>query len=108
MAFQLGLPILSLKEEGVLAEGVLERGVTGLYLQSSVWRMVRLSQTVRSVAPCSINGAVVFVPPTNGGAILQARSTDSKECKASTKQPGAKSFHAMPILDPKVGTAPAC
>ncbi|MER8606015.1 hypothetical protein NKH48_20125 [Mesorhizobium sp. M1233] len=32
MAFQLGLPILILKEEGVLAEGVLERGVTGLYL----------------------------------------------------------------------------
>lgn len=32
MAFQLGLPILVLREEGVLAEGILERGVTGLYL----------------------------------------------------------------------------
>jgi hypothetical protein len=32
MAFQLGLPILILREEGVLAEGVLEKGVTGLYL----------------------------------------------------------------------------
>ena len=32
MAFQLGLPILILREQGVLAEGVLEKGVTGLYL----------------------------------------------------------------------------
>lgn len=32
MAFQLGLPILILRENGVLAEGVLETGVTGLYL----------------------------------------------------------------------------
>lgn len=32
MAFQLGLPILVLREEGVSAEGVLENGVTGLYL----------------------------------------------------------------------------
>ncbi|MCR9272540.1 MULTISPECIES: hypothetical protein [Mameliella] len=32
MAFQLGLPILILREEGVLPEGVLEKGVTGLYL----------------------------------------------------------------------------
>lgn len=32
MAFQLGLPILILREEGVFAEGVLEKGVTGLYL----------------------------------------------------------------------------
>ncbi|WP_430250439.1 hypothetical protein [Neorhizobium sp. DAR64860/K0K1] len=32
MAFQLGLPILILREEGVIAEGVLEKGVTGLYL----------------------------------------------------------------------------
>ncbi|RDJ05087.1 hypothetical protein [Rhizobium grahamii] len=32
MAFQLGLPILILREEGVVAEGVLEQGVTGLYL----------------------------------------------------------------------------
>lgn len=31
MAYQLGLPILVLKEQGVLAEGILERGVTGLY-----------------------------------------------------------------------------
>lgn len=32
MAFQLGLPILIMKEQGVLNEGVLEKGVTGLYL----------------------------------------------------------------------------
>lgn len=32
MAFQIGLPILILKEEGVIADGVLERGVTGAYL----------------------------------------------------------------------------
>jgi hypothetical protein len=32
MAFQLGLPILVLKEKGVLAEGILEQGVTGQYL----------------------------------------------------------------------------
>lgn len=32
MAFQLGLPILILRERGVLAEGVLEPGVTGQYL----------------------------------------------------------------------------
>lgn len=32
MAFQLGLPVLILRERGVLAEGVLERGVTGFYL----------------------------------------------------------------------------
>jgi hypothetical protein len=32
MAFQLGLPILILREKGVIADGVLERGVTGMYL----------------------------------------------------------------------------
>jgi hypothetical protein len=32
MAFQLGMPLLILREKGVLADGVLERGVTGLYL----------------------------------------------------------------------------
>lgn len=32
MAFQLGLPILILREKGVIAEGILERGVTGTYL----------------------------------------------------------------------------
>jgi hypothetical protein len=32
MAFQLGLPILIFREEGVLADGVLERGVVGLYV----------------------------------------------------------------------------
>ena len=32
MAFQLGLPILLLRERGVLAEGVLERGVVGMYM----------------------------------------------------------------------------
>ncbi len=31
MAYQLGLPILIMRERGVVAEGVLERGVTGLY-----------------------------------------------------------------------------
>lgn len=32
MAYQLGLPILSLLEKGVIAEGVLQKGVVGLYL----------------------------------------------------------------------------
>lgn len=32
MAFQLGLPILILREKGVIAEGILEKGVTGTYL----------------------------------------------------------------------------
>jgi hypothetical protein len=32
MAFQLGLPILILREAGVLDEGVLEKGVVGLYM----------------------------------------------------------------------------
>lgn len=32
MAFQSGLPILILRETGVLDDGILERGVTGLYL----------------------------------------------------------------------------
>ena len=32
MAFQLGLPILILREKGVVEEGILERGVTGTYL----------------------------------------------------------------------------
>jgi len=32
MAFQLGLPILILKEKGVIAEGILEKGVMGLYM----------------------------------------------------------------------------
>ncbi len=32
MAFQLGLPILILRESGVIEDGILERGVTGLYL----------------------------------------------------------------------------
>nr|WP_320038141.1 hypothetical protein [uncultured Bacteroides sp.] len=32
MAFQIGLPILILREEGVVDEGVLEKGVTGIYL----------------------------------------------------------------------------
>nr|WP_295948272.1 hypothetical protein [uncultured Agathobaculum sp.] len=32
MAFQMGLPILVLRENGVLEDGILERGVTGLYL----------------------------------------------------------------------------
>jgi hypothetical protein len=32
MAYQLGLPILILREQGVLAEGVLEQGVTGMSL----------------------------------------------------------------------------
>lgn len=32
MAYQLGLPVLILREKGVLADGILERGVVGLYL----------------------------------------------------------------------------
>jgi len=32
MAFQLGLPILILREKGVIAEGILEKGVVGTYL----------------------------------------------------------------------------
>ena len=32
MAFQLGLPILVFREQGVLEEGILERGVVGLYM----------------------------------------------------------------------------
>jgi hypothetical protein len=32
MAYQLGLPILILREKDVLAEGILERGVVGLYM----------------------------------------------------------------------------
>ena len=32
MAFQLGLPILVLREAGVVDDGILERGVMGLYL----------------------------------------------------------------------------
>lgn len=32
MAFQLGLPILILREKGVIAEGVLEKGVLGIYM----------------------------------------------------------------------------
>ena len=32
MAFQVGLPILIFREQGVIAEGILEKGVTGTYL----------------------------------------------------------------------------
>jgi hypothetical protein len=32
MAYQLGLPILILRERGVLDDGILERGVVGLYM----------------------------------------------------------------------------
>ena len=32
MAFQLGLPIMILREQGVIAEGVLEKGVVGQYM----------------------------------------------------------------------------
>lgn len=32
MAFQLGLPVLIFREQGVLDEGILERGVAGLYM----------------------------------------------------------------------------
>ena len=32
MAFQLGLPILIFREAGVIADGILEKGVTGTYL----------------------------------------------------------------------------
>jgi hypothetical protein len=32
MAYQLGLPILLFREKGVIAEGILEKGVVGLYM----------------------------------------------------------------------------
>lgn len=32
MAFQIGLPILIIREKGVIADGILEKGVTGTYL----------------------------------------------------------------------------
>lgn len=32
MAFQLGLPILILREKGVIEEGILEKGVLGIYM----------------------------------------------------------------------------
>lgn len=32
MAFQIGLPILIFREKGVIADGILEKGVTGIYL----------------------------------------------------------------------------
>jgi hypothetical protein len=32
MAYQLGLPILLLREKGVLDDGILEKGVVGLYM----------------------------------------------------------------------------
>lgn len=32
MAFQLGLPVLILKEKGVFEEGILEKGVLGMYM----------------------------------------------------------------------------
>lgn len=32
MAYQLGLPLLILREKGVIADGILERGVAGVYL----------------------------------------------------------------------------
>jgi hypothetical protein len=32
MAFQLGLPILLLREQGVVADGILEKGVVGMYM----------------------------------------------------------------------------
>ena len=53
MAYQLGLPILLLREDGVIADGVLERGVVGFdmpefnlsntlddYFNSSAWKHV--------------------------------------------------------------------
>jgi hypothetical protein len=32
MAYQLGLPILIFREKGVVDDGILERGVVGLYM----------------------------------------------------------------------------
>jgi len=32
MAYQVGLPVLILREHGVIDEGILERGVLGLYM----------------------------------------------------------------------------
>ena len=32
MAFQVGLPVLIFREKGVVAEGILEKGVLGIYM----------------------------------------------------------------------------
>lgn len=32
MAFQIGLPVLIIREQGVMADGVLEKGVIGTYM----------------------------------------------------------------------------
>ena len=32
MAYQLGLPILILREKGVIADGLLEKGTVGVYM----------------------------------------------------------------------------
>jgi hypothetical protein len=32
MAYQLGLPVLMIRESGVMADGILERGVVGLHM----------------------------------------------------------------------------
>ncbi|WP_299685584.1 hypothetical protein [uncultured Dokdonia sp.] len=51
MAFQIGLPILILRENGVIADGILERGVTGTlpefdltksnsYLENNEWLQI--------------------------------------------------------------------
>jgi len=32
MAYQIGLPVLVLREKGAIDEGILERGVLGLYM----------------------------------------------------------------------------
>ncbi|MFI5583762.1 hypothetical protein ACIA5G_01905 [Amycolatopsis sp. NPDC051758] len=64
MAYQLGLPTLIMRESGVLADGLLEKGVTGLYapefdltgdplnyLKSSEWNQIltRWEHQVRTV-----------------------------------------------------------
>ena len=38
MAFQLGLPVLIFREKGVIEEGILEKGVLGIYMPEFDWR----------------------------------------------------------------------
>ena len=75
MAFQLGLPILVFRERGVLAEGLLEKGVVGLYMpefslsastsnyfQSEEWKQVigKWEGAVRQVVETKGNPPKLF------------------------------------------------
>ncbi|MBB6023137.1 hypothetical protein HNR77_004237 [Paenibacillus sp. JGP012] len=64
MAYQLGLPILSLLEKGVTAEGVLQKGVVGLYLPEfvssvSVQHYLSLSDWKQTMAQWEANVVTV-------------------------------------------------